>query len=141
MNKTPFIHHIELNVTNIRRSIAFYNPVLTWLGFRRGGSRIWVSDNLMICIWRKTVNEVRALEGAGLHHLALGVETQEEVDDFYNEVLLKIDGVRIKSPPKYCPEFKYITYYATYFDDPDGNYLEVVYTDPINSKRYKGYYK
>ena len=140
MNKTPFLHHIELNVTKIRRSIAFYNPVLTWLGFRRSGSRIWVSDNLMICIWRKPVKEVRLLEGAGLHHLAFGVETKEEVDNFYNEVLLRIEGVRIKSPPKYCPEFKYKTYYATYFDDPDGSFLEVVYSDPINSKRYKRHY-
>jgi predicted lactoylglutathione lyase len=54
---------------------------------------------------------------------------------------LKINGFRIKSPPKYYPELKYKIYYATYFDDHDGNYLEVVYTDSINSKRYKGYYK
>ena len=141
IKRIPFIHHIELNVTEIKRSKAFYNPILTWLGYRRSGSRIWVSDNSMICIWRRTVKEMRVIEGAGLHHLAFGVETQKEVDDFYNEVLLKINGVKIKSPPKYCPEFKYNTYYATYFDDPDSNYLEVVYTDPINSKRYSGHYK
>lgn len=47
------------------------------------------------------------MEGAGLHHLAFGVETQEEVDAFYNEVLLKMNDVKIKSPPKYCPEFMY----------------------------------
>jgi catechol-2,3-dioxygenase len=82
MNKTPFIHHIELNATEIRRSIAFYNSVLAWLGFRRSGSRIWVSDNFILCIWMKPVKKVRLLEGAGLHHLAFGVETKEEVDNF-----------------------------------------------------------
>ena len=138
--RTPFIHHIELNVTDIKRSVAFYDPILTWLGFRSSRNRLWVNDNLLICIRRKTVNQERLIEGAGLHHLAFGVETREEVDDFYNEVLIKIDGARIKSPPKYCPEFKYKTYYATYFDDPDGTYLEVVYSDPISAKRYSGYY-
>jgi len=138
--RNSFIHHIELNVTNIKKSIAFYNPILTWLGFRRCGAKIWVHDNLLICIWKKTVKEKRVIEGAGLHHLAFGVETQKEVDDFYNEVLLKINGIKIKSPPKYCPEFRYKIYYATYFDDPDGNYLEVVYTEPTSSKRYNNYY-
>ncbi|NSW92427.1 MAG: VOC family protein [Firmicutes bacterium] len=139
--RIPFIHHIELNVTDIKKSVAFYSPILKWLGFRRFVVRGWVSDNLLICIWRKTVKEKRLVDGAGLHHLAFGVETQEEVDAFYNEVLLKINGVKIKSPPKYCPEFKYNVYYATYFDDPDGNYLEVVYTDLISAKRYYSTYK
>jgi catechol-2,3-dioxygenase len=139
--KTPYIHHIEFNVTDIKKSVAFYDPILKWLGFRKCGIRIWVSDNLLIGIWKKSVKEKRLVEGAGLHHLAFGVDTQEEVDDFYNKVLLKIDGIKVKSPPKYCPEFKYKIYYATYFDDPDGNYLEVVYTEPISSKRYYGSFR
>ena len=139
--RKPFIHHIELNVTDVKRSIAFYDPVLKWLGFRRAAVRLYVHENLMIGIWRKTVKQERVIDGAGLHHLAFGVESKEEVDQFYNEVLLRMDKVKIKSPPKYCPEFGYEIYYATYFDDPDGNYLEVVYAEPISAKRYKGAFK
>ena len=62
-----------------------------------------------------------------LHHLAFAVDSRQEVDRFYNEVLLKLDGVEIEEPPVECPEYG-PGYYATFFYDPDGIKLEVAYT-------------
>ncbi len=65
------------------------------------------------------------------------MESREEVDRIYNDVIKALLDVTIEDPPVDCPEYHYDEYYAAYFRDPDGAKLEMVYASPENSKRYR----
>ena len=63
----------------------------------------------------------------GLHHVAWGVDSGEEVDRIY-EVLQRI-GAKVLDPPANYPQYNNSGgYYAAFFADPDGLKLECVYT-------------
>jgi catechol-2,3-dioxygenase len=139
----PFIHHLTIQSTNRWKSAKYYARILQYLGYRRAGVSLWIDDEngFLFDIKSKSVAKENDHQMSGLNHIAFGVDSKAKVDAFYNDILCKgIEGT-IKSRPKYVPKFKYRIYYAVYFDDPDGNYLEVVYTDPRSDKRYKGVYK
>lgn len=132
----PVIHHVELAVTDRERSLAFYTTILTWLGFRKSGRGAFVKDGFLLLLAAVDDPSLPARGGPGLHHLAFGVPARADVDRFYKEVLLTLPGTRIEDPPVDCPEYRYAEYYATYFFDPDGTKLEVVYARPTNEERF-----
>ena len=61
-------------------------------------------------------------ESTGLTHIALSVETREEVDALYNQ--LKEDGVPIMGAPRVTGD----GYYEACVLDPDGNRVEIAVT-------------
>ena len=130
------IHHLELAVTDVERAVAFYTPVLTWLGFRRSGRAAFVKDDFLLLLTPGADAQRPARGGPGLHHLAFAVSSRAKVDRFYDEVLRRLPNARIEDPPVDCPEYRYAEYYATFFFDPDGTKLEVVYTSPGNDERF-----
>ncbi len=127
------IHHIGLRVsTSGERAKRFYDTVLGGLGFASPSSNgVYLKDDLIILV-APAEHEERPRHGAiGLGHIAFSVGSREAVDNFYNDVLLKLDGVTIEDPPVDCPEYGYEEYYATFFYDVDGIKLEVVYSKGI----------
>jgi catechol 2,3-dioxygenase-like lactoylglutathione lyase family enzyme len=131
------VHHIRLNVSDLKQAKEFYTPILSWLGFEDMGAhkdtkgeveRLRFSkDGLIFLISQAQTKERHDRSKVGLHHIAFGVGSRKKVDQFYKEVLLKMDGVEIEDPPVDCPEYRK-GYYATFFYDPDGIKLEVTYT-------------
>lgn len=131
-----FPSHVDLTVSDLSRSIAFYAKVLEGLGFRRyegdpDGApcwAVWDGDGGAFSI---ALHEARG-EGAGrehdryspgLHHLAFHADSREDVDRFH-DFLLDL-GVEILDPPA---EYEYTAgYYAVFFADPDGLKLELVF--------------
>ncbi len=123
------INHIELSVLDYDKSIAFYDRMFGWLGYKS----FWTLD----IEYRSTYYMARfpfphsyigiqpAKSGTkldhdarsvGLHHIALWAKNRREVDDFYKEFLLKNNVPVTESPadyPIYVPG-----YYAVFFDDP-----------------------
>ncbi len=135
------IHHIEICCSNLNRSAEFYMPLMKALGFRNQASHVYVKDELLLILvkaktkgaWQEPVHTGMA----GLHHFAFSAPSREYVDKIYNRVIKKLPGVKIQDPPVDCPEYHYKEFYATFFYDPDGTKLEVVYASPENSKRYR----
>ena len=131
------IHHLRINVSDLERSRAFYEPMLLWLGFEDIGthkgennkvSRLRYAKSRTIFLISEADHPHRSTSGTvGLHHIAFAVDSREKVDKFYEEVLQNITEVRIEDAPVDCPEYR-DGYYATYFYDPDDLKLEVVYT-------------
>lgn len=126
----PGIDHIDLSVSDLDRSVAFYDAVLTELGFKK------VSENGTVD-WRGSDMEigVRAAETlgdpapydryrVGLHHLAFRAESRAAVDRFHD--FLTQHGFDVLDAPTDYPEYGQ-GYYAVFFADPDGIKLEVVY--------------
>ncbi|MCH8291955.1 VOC family protein [Candidatus Poribacteria bacterium] len=125
------IHHLAIDVSDFDRSSKFYDPLLSWLGFQKAmedtGFVGYVKDGFLLVL-RSAQDKSEPVHGAaGIHHLSFSVDSREAVNQFYNEVLLKMDAVEIEDPPVDCPEYME-GFYATFFYDPDGIKLEVTYT-------------
>lgn len=126
------IHHIDLTVSNLARSTAFYERVFPLLGFRR------MADCAEGPLWRGMHTELglQEAQGAGverghdrsspgLHHLALAAPSRKAVDEVFR--ILQASGVSILDPPAQYDQYS-AGYYAVFFLDPDGIKLEYVYT-------------
>lgn len=125
------LHHVDLTVADLERSIAFYGPLLARLGFRHHGpftpnNADWISDSISIGLVRAHPGHARHDRySPGLHHLAFDVGSREEVDALY--VFVKDMGAAILDPPRDYPQYE-PGYYAVFFADPDGLKLEIVHT-------------
>jgi glyoxylase I family protein len=127
-----WLHHIDLTVSEMAQSLAFYDRVLPLMGFRRiadcDEGPLWAGQSMEIGLQpaRPGSSKLRHDRYApGLHHVAFGAPSTAEVDRVHGE-LVKL-GVEILDPPalydRYAPG-----YYAVFFADPDGLKLEYVYT-------------
>jgi catechol 2,3-dioxygenase-like lactoylglutathione lyase family enzyme len=131
----PRIGHIILNVSDFDVSEKFYDRILLAIGFEveyreigmewSGKSYRFKEHNL----WIKS-DSTKARQSfnryVGLDHLALFVDTPEQVDTLYEE--LKSAGCRITRAPSLYPEYS-PEYYAFYFRDPDEIPLEIAFRD------------
>jgi len=127
-----FPHHLDLTVTDLARSIAFYDMVLGKLGYTRssdyaGDVPCWALQTTGPCfsiglhVARSDAAHDRY--AAGFHHLALHAENRDAVDALH--AFLLREGVRILDAPA---EYDYAPgYYALFFADPDGLKLEFVH--------------
>lgn len=130
------VHHVDLSITDIARSRAFYEPVLGFMGYVVGenygarGVDFDLHKNGMFCSIGIRVTEganaARAHDrhSAGLHHLAWNAESRAEVDALH-ALLLRI-GATVLDAPAYYPQYG-AGYYAVFFADPDGLKLEYVF--------------
>jgi glyoxylase I family protein len=130
------LSHVDLTVSDLQRSVDFYDRVLGRLGYRRldevgAGAPCWgISDphggcfTIALQAVRPEPTTTRHDRYApGLHHLAFHADSREDVDGFH-AFLLEI-GVTILDPPA---EYDYTAgYYAVFFADPDNIKLEVVF--------------
>jgi len=139
------LHHVELSVLDYDASIAFFDEMFGWLGYKS----FWTLD----IGYRSTYYIARfplphsyvgiqpahaggKLEpgdhATGIHHVALWARGRREVDAFYRDFLLK-NGVEVTDPPA---EYSVYTpgYYAVFFNDPiTGIHFELAHTPLLPS--------
>jgi glyoxylase I family protein len=139
MSQSGLIHHLDLNVSDLERSRAFYDRVLRQLGYRpvdysAAGDPAgfdWLAPassgvRLSIGLYRARNPAAKHDRFApGIHHLALHAESREQVDQLY-QTLLQMKA-EILDPPNDYPKYE-PGYYAVFFLDPDGIKLECVFT-------------
>lgn len=126
------VHHVDLVVSSIERSLPFYRDLLGPLGFHRIGE---VEGERGETIWYLAgpgssvgIRQAQSLGGidryrVGLHHIALAAPSRAIVDE-RNDWLVS-SGAEIETPPR---EYSYMPgYYAVFFYDPDGIKLEIVH--------------
>jgi glyoxylase I family protein len=131
------VHHVDLVVSSIERSLPFYRDLLAPLGFHRisevegeRGETIWYLGGPGTAIGlRQAQSESPAYDryAVGLHHLALEAYSRAVVDE--RAEWLRAHGAEIESGPE---EYDYIPgYYAVFFYDPDGIKLEIVHVPAL----------
>jgi glyoxylase I family protein len=132
--ETAWVHHVDLVVSSIERSLPFYRDLLGPLGWHglseaegERGEPIWYLWGPESSIGLREAQSERSgpydRYAVGLHHLAFHVDSRLLVNE--RAEWLKASGHTIESGPQelaYAPG-----YYAVYFYDPDGIKLEILH--------------
>lgn len=131
------IDHLDLVVTSLERSLAFYRGLLGPLGYvhtgeiegERGERVVYLSrhgggGSLSV---RERQSEAHAIPydryAVGIHHIAFAASSRARVDEL--AAWLREQGAEIESGPR---EYDYTPgYYALFLHDPDGLKLEIVH--------------
>jgi catechol 2,3-dioxygenase-like lactoylglutathione lyase family enzyme len=126
------VHHVDLVVSSIERSLPFYTELLGPLGYHRvsqvegeRGETIWYLDGPATAIGLREAQSDLPHDryAVGLHHLAFEADSRARVDELAD--WLRTQPVEIESEPQ---EYTYMPgYYAVFFYDPDGLKLEIVH--------------
>jgi catechol 2,3-dioxygenase-like lactoylglutathione lyase family enzyme len=128
------VHHVDLVVSSIERSLPFYRDLLAPLGYHgisevegERGETIYYLWGPGTSVGLREAQSPRSTPfdryEIGLHHLAFEAASRAAIDE--RAEWLKIQGTRIESGPK---EYAYsLGYYALFFYDPDGIKLEIVH--------------
>lgn len=136
------INHLDLTVSDLERSVPFYDRILGHLGFRRiegegdpawfqryaGGGYFGIALRLAPAATRAQRHDRWV---PGLHHVAFHAESREDVDRTY-QVLQSMVAEILDPPAEYKGPAYSSGYYAVFFADPDGLKLEVVYEPRSN---------
>ncbi|WKE64573.1 VOC family protein [Gallaecimonas kandeliae] len=139
------LHHIELSVLDYDASVAFFDKLFGWLGYKS----FWTLD----IGYRSTYYMARfpffhsyigiqpaqsggkldhSERATGIHHVALWARSRREVDAFYRDFLLK-NQIPVTEPPAEYPTYT-PGYYAVFFDDPiTGIHFELSHTPMLPS--------
>src|SRR6266699_4590700 len=133
------VHHVDLVVSSIERSLPFYRELLGPLGWHRAsevegerGETIWYLGGPGTAVGlREAQSDSKAYDRycVGLHHLAFEAGSRGGVDE--RAEWLRAQGVELESEPQ---EYTYIPgYYAVFFYDPDGLKLEIVHVPGLTA--------
>ena len=120
MIKTHGLDHININVSDIKRSLKFYQEmfgmkVMFWDGPRMvflntPGS----TDTVTLC----QANESQPVAGGGVSHFGWSVENKADLDRAAIEI--ERAGGKVISRGEHAPGHPYL-----YFSDPDGYVIEI----------------
>jgi catechol 2,3-dioxygenase-like lactoylglutathione lyase family enzyme len=128
MNRNPF-SHVDLRVRSLAKVTDFYRALLPELGFT-----VWWGEDGGEWRGASTDDAFPAKAFFGFTQnpghvptatcIAFWVDRRDEVDRI-GEVVRTIGGRKVEGPA-FNPEYGE-DYYAVFFEDPDGNRLEVVH--------------
>ena len=128
------VHHVDLVVSSIERSLPFYRDLLAPLGYHGISQVEGERGETIYYLWGPSTSiglrEAQSPGGAtydrysvGLHHLAVEAMSRAAVAE--RAEWLRGAGAEIESGPQ---EYAYLLgYYAVFFYDPDGLKLEIVH--------------
>jgi glyoxylase I family protein len=128
------IHHVDLVVSSIERSLPFYRDLLGPLGWHGVTEVQGERDETIWYLWGPGsslgVREALSIRDApfdryeiGVHHVAFEAASRAAVDE--RAAWVSAQGGEIESGPE---EYWYSPgYYAVFFYDPDGMKLEIVH--------------
>lgn len=125
------LHHVELYVSNLERSIAFWTPFMAMLGYEadrwsEGMNYMRGEDEPYFCLLQADPEHVRAgyhRKRVGLNHLAFRGSSRAQVDEVARWV--KANGYTLLYEDRH-PYAGGPDYYAVFCEDPDRFKLEVV---------------
>ncbi len=131
------VHHVDLVVSSIERSLPFYTELLGPLGYYgvsevegERGETIWYLTGPGTAVGLReaqTESESYDRYSIGLHHLAFEADSRSQVDEL--AAWVRAQGLELESEPQ---EYTYLPgYYAVFFYDPDGIKLEIVHVPAL----------
>lgn len=147
------INHVSVTVRNLDEAMAFFAPVLSFLGYSIGeafenpsaGSRLTVNINpangIAFNVWEARAphaDQPFRLYAPGLHHVAFNVATHEQVDRLH-DLLVRLGAEILDGPAEFPYADDGLGYYAVYFLGPDRLKFECVHMPGLEAAyRAKG---
>src|SRR5215468_4531477 len=138
MARVVGIDHLVIRVKQFERSMAFYDTVLGFLGFKRkytsGKTAGWSNGKTLFWIGEADAEGKKhphRIGNIGFHHYAFELGKRRDVDDLGE--MLKKNNINIVDPPADYPDYGQ-GYYAVFFTDPDGLKLEGMVFKPPRRK-------
>jgi len=125
MKKTRYLDHIDLRVSDLKHAHKFYGKLLPALGFTcdrtsgRWGIFYAPGGDKPEAFFGFTQDRRHQPNGT---RIAFWADTREEVDRLAR-LVRKIGGKSLEGP-EVCRAYSR-GYYACFFEDPDGNKLEI----------------
>jgi catechol 2,3-dioxygenase-like lactoylglutathione lyase family enzyme len=135
------INHVSVTVSDLDQAMAFFAPVLDFLGYAVGEvlphesppTRLVVSINrangTAFNVWEAQPDlaghPFRVYE-PGLHHVAFNVAAHEQVDALHT-LLTELEAPILAGPAEFPYADDGLGYYAVYFTGPDGLKFECVH--------------
>lgn len=125
MKKTRYLDHIDLRVSDLKRAHKFYSKLLPALGFvcdrsrGRWGIFYAAGGDMPEAFFGFTQNRRHRPNDT---RIAFWADTRAEVD-WLAKLVRKIGAENVEAPALY-PNYGR-GYYACFFEDPDGNKLEI----------------
>ena len=124
------LHHVELYVTHLERSLAFWTPFLSALGYhesqRWAEGASWQFGDTYLCFVQAPAEHLGAgyhRQRVGLNHLAFHAKSRAQVDAM--AAWAKGAGETTLYDDRY-PYAGGDGYYALYCEDPDRMKVELV---------------
>lgn len=125
MKKTRYLDHIDLRVSDLKRARKFYSKLLPAVGFvcdrssGRWGIFYAAGGDMPEAFFGFTQNRRHQANDT---RIAFWADTRAEVDRLA-KLVRKIGAENVEGPAL-CPNYGR-GYYACFFEDPDGNKLEI----------------
>ena len=127
---TGLLHHIEINVSNLPKTVDFWSWLLGELGYESfqqwdGGQSWRLADTYIVFVQtnEKYADVTYHRSAVGLNHLAFHAESKEHVDRLTNSLRERCVPILYEDRHPYAggPD-----HYAVFFEDPDRIKVEVV---------------
>lgn len=122
----PGINHIEFWVSDLTKSMKFYNSFLSLVGWKKI-SDVSFSNGQMV-IYFQEMNGIEKNKSLGMRHLCFQATEKEQVDQVYNALIT--EQAKFIRGPLLMPYSR--EYYTIDFYDPDGQVIEVAHTPYAN---------
>ena len=133
MNKIGMLHHVEIYVSDLKRSIEFWSWFLSELGYtlfqewEQGKSyKLGETYLVFVQVEDQHLDQPYHRCKAGLNHLAFHAASRKQVDDITESLRQK--EIKILYEDKH-PYAGGEGYYAVYFEDPERIKVELVAPD------------
>lgn len=144
--RTRGVHHVEFSVPDYERSVAFYDRMFGWLGYRSFWTlNVGYTSTYYMARFplpHSYIGIQPAVSGgrldhrahaSGIHHIALWARRRREVQDFHDDFLVP-QGLEITDAPADYPLYA-PGYHAVFFVDPNGIRWELAFTPRIPRPR------
>lgn len=122
INAKQGIKHIEIAVSDLQKSLAFYRKLFEMIGWKEVDKNGFKNGNIRVYLkkWDYPVGN-----SLGVRHICFWAESKKMVDKVGEYI--KSTGVKMIRGPLTVPEYS-PDYYTIDFYDLDGFMLEVAYT-------------
>ena len=115
------IHHVELTVSDLSRSGAFYAAIFRDLGWKPLSPTMFILDGCEVYLKQAVLADATGPR-AGARHICVQADSRDVVDRVAATV--RSLGATVLRGPQPMPQYS-PTYYTVDFRDPDGFVLEV----------------
>jgi glyoxylase I family protein len=129
------IHHIDIAVADVERSLAFYLALLGPIGveeayrystYRGSEEVIYLRIGAQLLGFRRADGGEHRYYDVGIEHIAFSVDSRDDVEQAYERCVRM--GADVQFPPEEDRDIP--GYWAMFVFDPDGIRVEIVFFPP-----------